>query len=164
MTGIKAKLFNKKRYAEKAEMKKTISMHEERNNKHENADVLPPGAIPSYLMDRQNLSRAKVLSNSIKQKRKEKAGKWSVPIPKVRPIADDEMFKVIRSGKRKQNMYKRMVTKVTFVGDTFTRKPPKVKLYFALFCKISMNDLSDLLPFDLRKLILLIQNYKLLFI
>ena len=42
-----------------------------------------------------------ILSNSIKQKRKEKAGKWAVPVPKVRPIADDEMFRVIRTGKRK---------------------------------------------------------------
>lgn len=29
------------------------------------------------------VDRAKVLSNSIKQKRKEKAGKWEVPLPKV---------------------------------------------------------------------------------
>ena len=129
MTGIKAKLFNKKRFTEKAELKKTIAMHEEKNNKHENADVLPPGAVPAYLMDRQNVSRAKVLSNSIKQKRKEKAGKWAVPIPKVRPIADDEMFRIVKSGKRKQNVYKRMVTKVTFVGETFTRKPPKYERF-----------------------------------
>ena len=48
----------------------------------------------------------------IKQKRKEKAGKWDVPLPRVRPIADDEMFKVIRSGKRRKKAWKRMVTKV----------------------------------------------------
>ena len=30
------------------------------------------------------MDRAKVLSNTIKQKRKEKAGKWEVPLPKVR--------------------------------------------------------------------------------
>ena len=29
------------------------------------------------------VDRAKVLSNTIKQKRKEKAGKWEVPLPKV---------------------------------------------------------------------------------
>ena len=46
-------------------------------------------------------ARAKVLSNTIKQKRKEKAGKWEVPLPKVRPVAEDEMFRVLRSGKRK---------------------------------------------------------------
>ena len=37
----------------------------------------------------------------MKQKRAEKAGKWSVPIPKVKPVADDEMFKALASGKRK---------------------------------------------------------------
>jgi ribosome biogenesis protein NSA2 len=36
-------------------------MHEERNNKHENDDAVPAGAIPAYLMDRQGVSRAKVL-------------------------------------------------------------------------------------------------------
>ena len=30
----------------------------------------------------------------IKQKRKEKAGKWQVPIPKVKAMTEDEMFKV----------------------------------------------------------------------
>ena len=69
-------------------------MHEERNNKHENADAVPAGAIPAYLMDRQGVSRAKVLSNTVKQKRKEKAGKWAVPLPAVRPIAEEEVFKV----------------------------------------------------------------------
>ena len=42
-----------------------------------------------------------VLSNTIKEKRKQKAGKWSVPLPKVAPITEDEMFKVIKTGKRK---------------------------------------------------------------
>jgi hypothetical protein len=37
----------------------------------------------------------------IKQKRKEKAGKWQVPIPKVKTLSEDEMFKVMRTGKRK---------------------------------------------------------------
>lgn len=53
-----------------------------------------------------------MLSNTIKQKRKEKAGKWEVPLPKVRPIAEDEMFKVMKSGKRMKKSWKRMVTKV----------------------------------------------------
>ena len=33
------------------------------------------------------VDRAKVLSNTIKQKRKEKAGKWEVPLPKVSAAA-----------------------------------------------------------------------------
>ena len=32
------------------------------------------------------VDRAKVLSNTIKQKRKQKAGKWEVPLPKVFPL------------------------------------------------------------------------------
>ena len=35
-----------------------------------------------YLLTLQ-VERAKVLSNTVKQKRKEKAGKWEVPLPKV---------------------------------------------------------------------------------
>lgn len=127
--GLRAKLFNKKRYKEKATMKKTIAQHEERSNKHKDADAVPRGAVPAYLLDRQNVSRAKVLSNTIKQKRKEKAGKWNVPIPKVRPITEAEMFKVLRTGKRKAKSWKRMITKVTFVGDGFTRKPPKYERF-----------------------------------
>ncbi|GJN07897.1 hypothetical protein PR202_ga25770 [Eleusine coracana subsp. coracana] len=70
-----------------------------------------------------------VLSNTIKQKRKEKAGKWDVPLPKVRPVAEEEMFKVLRTGKRKTKQWKRMVTKATFVGPGFTRKPPKYERF-----------------------------------
>lgn len=128
--GLRAKLYNKKRFKEKVEMKKTIAMHDERSNKHSKGDKPEDdGAVPAYLLDREGTTRAKVLSNTIKQKRKEKAGKWAVPIPKVRPIADDEMFKVMRTGKRKKKQWKRMVTKVTFVGENFTRKPPKYERF-----------------------------------
>lgn len=41
-----------------------------------------------------------MLSNMIKQKRKEKAGKWNVPIPKVKGVSEAEVFKVMDSGKR----------------------------------------------------------------
>lgn len=61
----------------------------------------------------------------IKQKRKEKAGKWAVPVEKVKPMTEAEMFEVIRSGKRKRKCWKRRINKVCFVGENFTRKPPK---------------------------------------
>ena len=48
-----------------------------------------------------------------------------MPLPKVRPMAEDEMFRVLTSGKRKKKQWKRMITKATFVGAGFTRKPPK---------------------------------------
>ncbi|KAJ1396060.1 Ribosomal protein S8e/ribosomal biogenesis NSA2 [Sesbania bispinosa] len=99
--GIKGKMIAKKNYAEKAQMKKTLKMHEESTSRRKADDNVQDGAVPAYLLDRENTTRAKVLSNTIKQKRKEKAGKWDVPLPKVRPVAEDEMFKVVRSGKRK---------------------------------------------------------------
>ena len=37
----------------------------------------------------------------IKQKRKEKAGKWTVPVEKVKAMSEEEMFKVLKTGKRK---------------------------------------------------------------
>jgi ribosome biogenesis protein NSA2 len=129
VTGLRAKLYNKKRYAEKAQMARKIAMHQEKEKKQVDNEKVAPGALPAYLLDRRNTSTAKVLSNMIKQKRKEKAGKWQVPLPKVRPMAEDEVFRVIRTGKRKKKQWKRMITKVTFVGDSFTRKPPKFERF-----------------------------------
>ena len=48
-------------------------MHKERKTKQKRDDTVPDGAVPAYLLDREGQSRAKVLSNMIKQKRKEKA-------------------------------------------------------------------------------------------
>ena len=128
--GLKAKQFNQKRYSEKAAMKKQIKQHQERLNKHQVAEApAEKDAVPAYLLDREGVSHAKVLSNSIKQKRKEKAGKWSVPIPKVAPAGEDEVFKVMKSGKRQKKGWKRQVNKVTFVGESFTRKPPKFERF-----------------------------------
>ncbi|GAB0089163.1 Ribosome biogenesis protein NSA2 homolog [Sergentomyia squamirostris] len=128
LRGIKAKIFNKERRNEKIQMKKKIQAHEEKRVK-KTADQTKDGAHPQYLLDRGIQSNAKVLSNMIKQKRKEKAGKWDVPIPKVRAQSDAEVFKVLKSGKTKRKAWKRMVTKVTFVGEDFTRKPPKFERF-----------------------------------
>jgi len=129
VTGLKAKLYNKQRFKEKAEMKKTIKAHQEKNATNPDEKTKQEGSIPPYLLDRGEVNRAKVLSNTIKEKRKQKAGKWSVPIPKVAPIGEDEMFKVIKTGKRQKKEWKRMVTKVTFVGPNFTRKAPKYERF-----------------------------------
>ncbi len=52
-----------------------------------------------------------------------------MPIEKVKPMSEEEMFKVLRSGKRRKKAWKRMVNKVTFVSDSFTRKPPKFERF-----------------------------------
>lgn len=129
LIGIRAKLFAEKRRKEKIQMKKAIKAHQEKIAKKKKPEEVPEGAVPSYLLDREGQNRAKVLSNMIKQKRKEKAGKWTVPLPKVRAQSDAEVFKEIKSGKRQNKSWKRMVTKVTFVGDGFTRKAPKFERF-----------------------------------
>merc|ERR1712141_118332 len=101
-------------------MKKTLKLHEAKNAKAKNNDEnVEKGAKPAYLLDREEQSRAKVLSNMIKQKRKEKAGKWEVPLPKVKGMSESEVFKVVKTGKSRRKAWKRMVTKVTFVGEGF---------------------------------------------
>lgn len=129
LRGIKAKLYNKKRHAEKIQMKKTLKMHEERKTKQKTNDNVPEGAVPAYLLDREGQTRAKVLSNMIKQKRKEKAGKWEVPLPKVKGVSETEVFKVVKTGKTRRKAWKRMVTKPCYVGEGFTRKPPKFERF-----------------------------------
>jgi len=127
--GLKGKLFAKERYKEKIKMRKTIKAHEEKDATAKDEKKKEDGAVPAYLLDRNEVNRTKVLSNMIKQKRKEKAGKWKVPIEKVKPMSEDEMFKIMKSGKRKQRAWKRVVNKISFVGNNFTRKPPKFERF-----------------------------------
>ena len=110
-------------------MKKTLKAHDERNVKQKDNASVPEGALPTYLLDREGQKDAKALSTAIKEKRKDKAAKYAVPLPKVRGIAEDEMFKVMRTGKSKKKAWKRMVTKATFVGEGFTRKPVKMERF-----------------------------------
>nr|CAG4641130.1 EOG090X0BLH [Eulimnadia texana] len=129
LTGIKAKLFSKRRYSEKVQMKKTIKAHEQKKTKQKEEGQAPQGALPAYLLDRETTSSAKALSSMVKQKRKEKAAKWDVPIPKVKAQSEAEVFRVMKTGKTRRKGWKRMVTKVTFVGEGFTRKPPKFERF-----------------------------------
>jgi len=59
-------------------------MHEERKTRQKAPESRLEGPVPRYILDREEQTRAKVLSNTIKQKRKEKAvifwhilNKWS---------------------------------------------------------------------------------------
>ncbi|KAI3409966.1 Ribosome biogenesis protein [Globodera pallida] len=124
----KAKLYHKKRYSEKVQMRKLIKEHEEKKQKGP-TDNRTEEAVPAYLLDRQKQTAGKALSTAIKQKRKEKAAKYQVPLPKVKAVSDAEAFKVVNTGKTRRKGWKRMVTKVTFVGETFTRKPAKFEQF-----------------------------------
>jgi ribosome biogenesis protein NSA2 len=120
-------------------MKKTIKSHEEKETKQR--EEVPEGALPAYLLDREKQSRAKILSNTIKQKRKEKAvsipstgaatewmkhhrffqGKWDVPIPKVKAVSEAEVFRVVNSGKRRS-------TRDELIERLFTAIPSRESL------------------------------------
>lgn len=111
-------------------MKKAIRAHEESNLKTAPSDPEPKEALPSYLLDRNPAGSAKALSSAIKNKRAEKAAKFSVPLPKVKGISEEEMFKAIKTGKKTaKKSWKRMITKPTFVGPDFTRRPVKYERF-----------------------------------
>jgi ribosome biogenesis protein NSA2 len=140
-------------------MKKTIKSHEEKETKQR--QEVPEGAVPAYLLDREKQSRAKILSNTIKQKRKEKAVEFLIEIysrrfvffcrengmyqyrkskqsvkPKFFELfnrENDEVsqmdFEVFVCNDVLEKAWKRLVTKPCFVGEGFTRKPPKFERF-----------------------------------
>jgi len=127
LTGMKAKLFHKKCLAEKIQLKKNVKITEAKR-----AKVLAKTeteALPAFLLDRGINEQAKELSTKIKQKRKEKAAKYTVPIAKVEGLSEADVFGVVSSGKRKNKHWKRMVNRPCFVGQDFTRKAPKFERF-----------------------------------
>ncbi|RDL38534.1 Uncharacterized protein BP5553_02874 [Venustampulla echinocandica] len=130
LRGLRAKLYQKQRHHEKIQMKKQIKAHEERNVKSSAPNEPSSTPLPQYLLDRSNPTNAKALSSAIKNKRAEKAAKYNVPLPKVRGISETEMFKVVKTGKKTAKKgWKRMITKPTFVGPGFTRRPVKYERF-----------------------------------
>ena len=58
------------------------------------------GAVPAYLLDRKDKQAGKAISAQVKQKVKDKAAKYNVPLPKVRMQSENEVFREVKSGKR----------------------------------------------------------------
>lgn len=111
-------------------MKKRIKAQEEKNVKSAAPDEPSKTPLPQYLLDRSQATNAKALSSAIKDKRAEKAAKFAVPLPKVKGISEEEMFKVVNTGKKThKKSWKRMITKPTFVGNDFTRRPVKYERF-----------------------------------
>ncbi|CAJ2513484.1 Uu.00g016030.m01.CDS01 [Anthostomella pinea] len=127
LRGLAAKQYAQKRHKEKIQMRKQIKAMEEKNVQSA-SDKDPSTPLPNYLLDR-NSNEAKSLSSAIKNRRSEKAARFAVPLPKVRGIADEETFKVIHTGKKATKSWKRMITKPTFVGPDFTRRPVKYERF-----------------------------------
>jgi ribosome biogenesis protein NSA2 len=126
LRGLRAKLYQQKRHAEKIQMRKRIRALEEKNSKSSAPSEPSSTPLPNYLLDRSQATNAKALSSAIKDKRAEKAAKFSVPLPKVKGISEEEIFKVVKTGKKTaKKSWKRMITKPTFVGPDFTRRPVK---------------------------------------
>ncbi|KAI5185295.1 ribosome biogenesis protein NSA2 [Nematocida homosporus] len=126
--GMKAKIFHEKRRKEKIQLKKE-KLQAERKEKKVAQNVAAEGAIPAYLLDREKQAAIQAITTQLKEQRQNKAGKHVVPLPQVRGVSEAEAFKVMKTGKRKQNQWKRVVTKPCFVGDGFTRKPPKFERF-----------------------------------
>lgn len=75
----------------------------------------------SFFFFLKNPASAKALSSAIKNKRAEKAARFSVPLPKVRGISEEEMFKVVATGKKTHKKgWKRVVTQPV----SYTQFPP----------------------------------------
>lgn len=125
LRGLRAKLFHKKRHHEKIQMKKAIRAQEEKDVKSAGPSEPSSEPLPQYLLDRGGQNDAKALSSAIKNKRNEKAAKFSVPLPKVKGISEEEMFKVVKTGKKMQKKsWKRMITKPTFGMGLFVTAMP----------------------------------------
>ncbi|KAI5169591.1 ribosome biogenesis protein NSA2 [Pancytospora epiphaga] len=127
LTGMKAKLFHKKLAAEKIQLKKNKKITESKLcTKKVEPDTC---ALPAYLLDREMEEQTRELSSKIKQNRKDKAAKYTVPIAKVEGLSQAEVFGVVSSGKRHKKHWKRMVNRPCFVGQDFTRKAPKFERF-----------------------------------
>ncbi|KAI1820902.1 ribosomal protein S8e [Xylaria intraflava] len=157
LRGHRAKMMNEARRIEKIQMRKQIKALEERNvTTTDSKDPSQP--LPSYLLDRNDPNTAKALSSSIKQKRNEKAARFSVPLPKVRGISEEETFQVVKTGKKiHKKAWKRVITKPTFVEPGFTRQNPKFERFIrcaqVLSCAISPSKLTFAIcrPMGLRQ-------------
>ncbi|KAF4629323.1 hypothetical protein G7Y89_g8824 [Cudoniella acicularis] len=128
LTGLRAKLYQKKRHHEKIQVKKQIKAHE----------ILSTSRTFEYsssTISSQQIKPNKCESfEQLKNKWNEKAAKFSVPLPKVRGIAEEEMFKVVKTGKKTAKKgWKRMIAKPTFVGPDSTRRLVKYERLFDLW-------------------------------
>ena len=126
--GIKAKIFNEKRRKEKIQLQKLIRSQEEMKKTKEvkQNDSQP---LPAYLLDRKDTIRSRVLAAAAKQRSAQRASKYSLPIEKVQPQTEADIFRVLKTGKRRSKEWKRLVTQPVFIPPNYTRKNPKLERF-----------------------------------
>lgn len=124
LTGHAAKMFIKKRRANNIEKNKKREIKEQKNIVSVSSEPLP-----AFLLDRNIAVKSKELAKTVRSKTKEHSVKYAVPIPRVAGVSEKEAFKSITTGSKGKCHWKRMVTKPCFVGDNFTRKPPKYERF-----------------------------------
>lgn len=125
VTGVKAKLYLKQPSWENTHEKDNQDAWKEKHQTKQNDEKTPQGVVPAHLLGREGQSWAKVLSNMMTQKRKEKAGKWEVSLPKVHAQGETEVWKVVRTGKRKRG--RGWLPKSAFLEMALLENHPNVK-------------------------------------
>ena len=148
-------------------MKKQIKAHEERNVNSSAPAQISSDPVPQYLLEGSQSKNAKALSSAIKNKRAEKAAKFSVPLPKVKGISEEEMFKVVKTGKKTAKKgWKRMITKPTFGASISAEARPSLQSsnseqlgMTSRDDQSSTNVLYGLWGYDTRKLMSHIRNW-----
>ena len=126
LTGMRAKLLDRSNRKNKIELQKRVQQ-QRRKSVDQTANNANP--VPSFLLNKGVVAPAKAISSAIKQRSRALAQKSAMPLPKVAPLSDAEVLKALRTGKKRKPSWKRVVRKSTFVGQDFTRKPPKLERY-----------------------------------
>lgn len=120
--GLKAKIFSKRCKEAKTERL--------RRTKKQGSSYLPStDPVPHFLLDRDIQGGPSEVSRLIKEKRKNTISKYAVPLAQVKGVSEVEAFRSITTGRKRKNHWKRMVLKPCFVGEDFTRKPPKFERF-----------------------------------
>merc|ERR1712187_263563 len=123
--GFNAKIYARKRFLKKVYFKKTTSSFKTLRIFWFEHDICLKlkNALPVYLLERL-MSDFLNLSKNNKEKNWKTKKVKSLPIPTFRPTIDDLIFKENIKKKSSNHIRKKKITKVTFVGLSFTRKKP----------------------------------------
>jgi len=126
--GIEGKICTRTYRSDKIQLRRS-NVAVDRLYEEKTRQTMTSESVPSYLLERKQAELFNHSSKGIRLKRIEKFEKWMLPLPKVRLLAEENLLKVYKSGKRGKKSWKRIVTKVTFQRPNFTRAPPKYERF-----------------------------------